>query len=114
MAHNPGMSTTDPAQPHRIIVLPFLRAIGQRYIMPDWVAITIRRWIFAWRGLDEAELAHELVHVRQWSENGFVRFIVRYMRESSRAKDIGGDRYRDNRFEVEARAAEDAVRGRSG
>lgn len=80
--------------------------------MPDWVAITIGRWIFAWRSLDERELAHELAHVRQWSQHGFIRFIVRYMSESSRAKRDGGDRYRDNSFEIEARAAEYEVRKR--
>ena len=98
------------AQPaHRLIVLPFLRRIGGRLIMPGWLAITIGRWIFAWRPLDEAELAHELAHVRQWRANG-PRFIPRYVAESRRAAADGGDRYRDNRFEVEARAAADAVR----
>jgi len=106
MMADEGAST---APPHRLIVLPFLRRLGARLIMPSWLAITIGRWIFAWRPLDEPELAHELVHVRQWGDNG-VRFIARYLAESSRAKKAGGDRYRDNRFEIEARAAEEAVR----
>jgi hypothetical protein len=76
--------------------------------MPGWLAITIGRWIFAWRPLDEAELAHELEHVRQWRENG-LRFIPRYLGESRRAARSGGDRYRDNRFEVEAHAAAEAA-----
>jgi hypothetical protein len=82
----------------------------QRLVLPNWLAITIGRRIFAWRNLDSAELAHELTHVRQWSENGYVGYIRRYMAESNRAARAGGDRYRDNKFEVEARAAEDAVR----
>jgi hypothetical protein len=94
---------------YRLIVWPWLRKVGSRLIMPSWLAITIGRWIFAWRPLDEAELAHELVHVRQWHENG-LRFIPRYLRESRRAARSGGDRYRDNRFEMQARAAEDAAR----
>lgn len=80
--------------------------------MPNWLAITVRSWIFAWRPLDPAELAHELVHVGQWHEQGFVRYIVRYMSASSRAESEGGDRYRDNPFEVEARAEEERVRAR--
>lgn len=100
------MTDTPPA--YRLIVLPFLRRIGGRLIMPGWLAITIGRWIFAWRPLDEAELAHELCHVRQWRANG-VRFIPRYVAESRRAAAGGGDRYGDNRFEMEARAAADAV-----
>lgn len=101
-----------PEPQYRLIVQPLLRPIGQRFILNQWLAITIEHWIFAWRPLDEAELAHELTHVRQWQQYGFVGYIVAYMRESSRAQKQGKDRYRDNRFEVEARAAEDAVRRR--
>jgi hypothetical protein len=102
------------APPHHVIVLPFLKAIGQRFIMADWLAITIARWIFAWRKLDDIELAHELAHVRQWRQHGFFGFIVKYWRDSSAAQAKGLDRYRDNAFEVEARAAEDEARARRG
>lgn len=99
-------SVIDPrAQRHHVVVLPFLRRPAQRLIMPSWVALTIGRWIFAWRPLTDAELAHELVHVRQWAEHGLL-FIPRYLRASSAAMAAGGDRYHDNEFEVEARAAE--------
>lgn len=108
------MSDTTPVPDHHVLVLAWLRPICQRLIMPDWLAITIGRWIFAWRPLDEAEMAHELAHVRQWRQHGFVRYIARYFGASSRAKGAGGDRYRDNEFEIEARAAEEAVRGRLG
>jgi hypothetical protein len=91
-------------------VWPFLRRLGARFVLPNWLAITIWRWIFTWRELDDAELAHEVAHVHQWRENGFVRYITRYLAESRRAAAAGGDRYRDNRFEIEARAAEQAVR----
>jgi hypothetical protein len=94
---------------HHLIVWPWLKRFGQRLIMRDWLAISIGRWIFAWRPLDEVELAHELTHVRQWKQNG-VRFIPLYWAESRRAVRGGGDRYRDNRYEVEARAAAEAVR----
>ena len=95
-----------------MIVIAWLRRPAQRFILPNWLAITIRGWIFAWRALDEVELAHELTHVRQWREHGFVGYIRSYMAESARAKREGGDRYWDNKFEVEARAAEDVVRAK--
>lgn len=103
------MPERDGSTQYRVIVLPFLRPIGKRFILDDWLAITIVRWIFAWRRLDDAELAHELAHVRQWRDHGTVGYVVAYMSESSRAKRAGLDRYRDNRFEIEARAAADAV-----
>ena len=114
MTHNPAVANTEERPtdpPYRLLVLPFLRRLGGRLIMPSWLAITIGRWIFAWRPLDQAELAHELAHVRQWRANG-LRFIPRYLAESRRAARSGGDRYRDNRFEVEARAAAAAVGAR--
>lgn len=98
------------AQPrHRVIVLPWIRGLAQRLIMPNWLAITIGRWIFAWRELDSVELAHELAHVIQWRQHGPL-YVPRYFRASRQAARAGGDRYRDNIFEVEARAAEDKVR----
>ena len=96
-----------------MIVVPWLKRPGHYFLLPSWLAITIDRWIFAWRPLDDAELAHEVCHVRQWQRYGFIGYIVAYMRESAREKRLGKDRYRDNRFEVEARAAEDAVRRRT-
>ena len=108
MTH-PSGETDAPAPAHRLIVLPFLRRFGQRFFLKDWLAITIWRFIFAWRPLDKAELTHELQHVRQWQQNG-LRFVPRYFAASHEARAHGGDQYRDNRFEVEARAAADAVR----
>ena len=107
--HMPKRATRDR---YRVIVLPILRPIGQRLVLDNWLAITIARWIFAWRPLDDVELAHEVAHVRQWRDNGFFGYIYAYMGESRRAKARGGDRYFDNKFEVEARAAADAVRKR--
>jgi hypothetical protein len=108
-AHNLDVPGKDKAK-YRVIVWPFLRVIGQRFVLPNWLAITIYRWIFAWRPLDAAELAHELTHVRQWKQHGFFGYIASYMAESRRAGSAGGDRYRGNKFEVEAYAAEDAER----
>lgn len=49
-----------------------------------------------------AWVIHELVHVRQFRQYGFIRFAVLYLVEYCRKG------YNNNRFEVEARIAEDA------
>jgi hypothetical protein len=92
-----------------VIVLPWLKRPMQRFVLPNWTAITIGSRIFAWRALDEFELAHELAHVDQWRRHGF-GFIRRYFAASSAARKAGGDRYSDNAFEREAREAEDRLR----
>ncbi|MDB4949280.1 MAG: hypothetical protein JWM27_1929 [Gemmatimonadetes bacterium] len=65
-------------------------------------AVTLRRTIVVDRdvALSPRLLAHELEHVRQWS--AVPLFPLRYALESARRG------YWNNRFEVEARAAEDA------
>jgi hypothetical protein len=47
-------------------------------------------------------LKHELCHVKQYERYGFAGFIMRYLWESLRKG------YRNNRFEVEARLAEES------
>jgi len=49
---------------------------------------------------DERLMKHELCHVKQYEENGFVGFLFKYLLESIRHG------YTNNRFEVEARKAE--------
>ncbi|MBL7711075.1 MAG: DUF4157 domain-containing protein [Chitinophagaceae bacterium] len=49
---------------------------------------------------NEAWLRHELEHVRQFRQYGLVRFLYLYLLESLRKG------YHNNRFEIEARAAE--------
>ena len=88
---------------HRIVTVPWLRRIGG-LVLPDWLAITIGRTVFAWRALNEDELEHELAHVRQWARIGWA-FPIAYLAASLRARRGGGRWYRDNRFEVEAREA---------
>jgi hypothetical protein len=100
---------TEAAPAHRVHVWAWLKRPAQRLILPDWLAITIGHDIFAWRALDEFELAHELVHVRQWSVNG-IMYIPRYFAASRAAVVAGRDRYRGNAFEAEAYAAADALR----
>jgi hypothetical protein len=91
----------------RLYVWPWLRRPG-RLMLADWLAITIGQRIFAWRALSEAELDHEMAHVRQWLRHGWT-FPVRYAAASLHARRAGKRWYHDNRFEVEAR---DAVRRR--
>ena len=89
---------------YRCIVLPWIKPIGQKVFLPTWLAITIGPFIISWQKLNEIELAHELEHVRQWRKNGLM-YIPRYLASSSAAAKAGKDRYLDNEFEVEARAA---------
>ncbi len=50
---------------------------------------------------DEKWVKHELCHIRQFKQHGYVVFILKYIWENIRKG------YYNNRFEVEARAAED-------
>jgi hypothetical protein len=93
---------------HRIHVWPWLRLPGS-LLLPDWLAITIGHRIFAWRAMSEAELAHEVEHVRQWQRHGWT-FPLRYAAASIRARRAGKRWYRDNPFEVEARDAAQRTR----
>jgi hypothetical protein len=94
---------------HRVHVWPWLKRPAQRFILPNWTAITIGHHIFGWRPLDDFELAHELCHVRQWDANG-IMYVPRYLAAGRAAKAAGKDRYRDNAFESEAYGIEDALR----
>lgn len=49
---------------------------------------------------NERWLKHELCHIRQFKQHGFLLFIVKYLYESIK---VG---YYNNKFEVEAREAE--------
>jgi hypothetical protein len=49
---------------------------------------------------DKALLRHELCHVQQFREHGFVNFILKYLWESCKKG------YYNNKYEIAARAAE--------
>jgi hypothetical protein len=93
---------------YRLHVQPALRLLG-RVLIPNWLAITLGRHVWAWRPLTEAELAHELAHVAQWARQG-VAFPIVYALASLRARRAGKRWYGDNSFEVEARRAADRAR----
>jgi hypothetical protein len=88
---------------HRVHVMPGLQRMGGR-LLPNWLAITLGRDIFAWRELSPAELAHELEHVRQWSRYK-IAFPILYVGASVVSLVTRRGWYRGNRFEVAARAA---------
>lgn len=50
---------------------------------------------------DERWVKHELCHIKQFKEHGYIAFIIKYIWESIRKG------YYNNRFEVEARKAEE-------
>ena len=102
-----------PKADHTVVVLPWLKGPMQKFVLPTWTAITIGHRIFSWRKLDEVELAHELVHVKQWQLYG-VSFVVRYFMASRAAKAAGGDRYWDNIYEKEAAQEAEKVRKKEG
>ena len=93
---------------HRVHVLQWLRPIGGRVLLANWLAITIGRDIWCWRDLDAPELAHELEHVRQWDRHG-PTYIALYAWSSVAAMLAGRHWYRDNAFEVAARRAASTV-----
>jgi len=57
------------------------RLVTVPWLTPGVAGMTVGRWILLRRGRqDDASLiAHELVHVRQWREQGAVRFLVQYV-----------------------------------
>ena len=88
----------------------------------NYVGITLGRHIFLAEDVsddgDSALIAHELVHVRQWSEQGVVRFSARYVWAFLRSLPTTRSwtrSYRAIPAEVEARADTSRwARGRQG
>ncbi|HVF53102.1 MAG TPA: hypothetical protein VNC78_05780 [Actinomycetota bacterium] len=74
------------------------RRLGWRYR-----AITFGHVILGVDELDVSTLRHELVHVKQYERWGPL-FLLVYLGSSLAALRSGGAPYRDNRFEIEARA----------
>lgn len=81
--------------------------VAARKLRVPAVAITIGNTIHLYRTRKEEFLGnprwlnHELAHVEQFRRHGFIKFIALYLLESLRKG------YYNNRFEVEARAAEE-------
>ncbi len=84
----------------------WIAAIAARKLKCDKVAIVIGDKVHLHNTTkisflnDERWLKHELCHLRQFRENGFLLFIIKYVWESL----LHG--YYKNKYEVEAREAE--------
>ena len=102
-----------------ILLLPFFRkrwvtrgiilaegASWPRKLGWKYRAITFGHVVLAVEELDQKTLEHELEHVRQYERIGPL-YGPLYVLSSVRALLKGGHYYRDNRFEIEARAAAD-------
>jgi Domain of unknown function (DUF4157) len=90
----------------RIIENSFFAKLAARKLRCDCVAITLGNSIHLHNASrkqlisNERWWKHELQHVKQFRQYGFLRFVFMYLLESIR---MG---YYNNRFEVEARHAE--------
>jgi hypothetical protein len=85
------------------------RVVVVAWLAPGTTGMTIGRWVLLRRGheRDRDLLAHELVHVRQWREQGARRFLTSYVGDYLTARWRGAghwDAYRSIPLEAEARA----------
>jgi hypothetical protein len=84
----------------------WLAKIAAKKLGADAVAMVIRKTIHLHGTTkkqflaDERWVKHELCHIKQYKENGTVLFLIKYLWESLRKG------YYHNKFEVEAREAE--------
>lgn len=91
---------------YRIQENSFLARIAAWKLGSERVAIVVGKTIYLHNTSREeflnnkAWLNHELEHIRQYQKYGLIPFIIRYLVESAKRG------YYNNRFEVEARAAE--------
>lgn len=81
----------------------FLARIACRWMKSNSVAMVMGKTIHVYgaRPMDLLNnmdwLLHEMVHIRQFEENGYIRFIGLYLLESMKHG------YHNNRYEIEAR-----------
>jgi hypothetical protein len=85
------------------------RLVTVPWLTPGVAGMTVGPWILmrAGREEDAALIAHELVHVRQWREQGAFRFLARYVGAYLRGRRAGlghAGAYLAIPAEVEARA----------
>jgi Domain of unknown function (DUF4157) len=84
------------------------RVAVTRFLFPGAGAMTVGHFVLIRPGRehDERLLAHELVHVRQWREEGRLRFVWRYFTAYFKGRYRGlrhRDAYRAIPYEAEAR-----------
>ena len=84
----------------------WVAGLAARKLKARSVAIVIGKTIHlhnATRGeflVNQRWVRHEIRHIRQFQEHGFISFLVKYLWETV------NHGYRNNKYEVEARAAE--------
>jgi len=85
----------------------WIAKIAAKKLGSDKVAIVIGKTIHLYNTskkqflLNERLLKHELCHIKQFQQNGYLLFIVKYLWESIK------NGYHNNKYEVEAREAEE-------
>src|SRR5215216_5425794 len=88
----------------------FIARLAARILYEKSVAIVIGRTIHLWNADKEdllknkKWLRHELVHIQQFKQHGFIKFLLLYTWESLK------NGYYNNRFEIAARAKENDER----
>ncbi len=84
----------------------WLARIAARKLKASSVAMVLGNTVHLWGTskenflADECWVRHELCHIKQFKEHGFIIFPVKYLWESMRHG------YYNNKYEAEARAAE--------
>jgi hypothetical protein len=84
----------------------WLAHIAARKLKASSVAMVLGSTVHLWGTTkenflaDECWVRHELCHIKQFKEHGFIVFLVKYLWESVRHG------YYNNKYEAEARAAE--------
>jgi len=85
----------------------WIAKIAAKKLRSDKVAIVVGKTIHLYKTSkkqflqNERWLKHELCHIKQFQENGYLLFIAKYLWESIKHG------YHNNKYEVEAREAED-------
>ena len=84
----------------------WLALIAARKLKASSVAMVLGNTVHLWGTTkenflaDECWVRHELCHIKQFKEHGFIIFLIKYLWESMRHG------YYNNKYEAEARAAE--------
>ncbi len=85
----------------------WIAKLAAKKLRSDKVAIVVGKTIHLYKTSkkqflqNERWLKHELCHIKQFQQNGYLLFIAKYLWESIKHG------YHNNKYEVEAREAED-------
>jgi hypothetical protein len=85
----------------------WIAKIAAKKLRSDKIAIVVGKTIHLYKTSkkqflqNERWLKHELCHIKQFQENGYLLFIAKYLWESIKHG------YHNNKYEVEAREAEE-------